>query len=416
MLSPDAHRINWESFLAFLIFFFAIYSFWIKAFLGITFLDDFISILLFLTSILFISSNTVLKKKLLLSAGLLLVTFFIGIISSLVFKYQNLSSSLLGSIIYFKSFLPSFFVIIVLKNKIYLDTVYFKKSLWLQMVFSIVIFCALNVMQLILGRETDYISGLPRLFAMMEPKAAYGMCLMFLILIYSYSSEKLSNIIFIIIAILLILSFRVKAFIFLAIVIAFHRTQSRVFSLKNLSLLIISALLTLSIPSVRELIYQKIMVNISYDDLTEATARLAMHITSIEIAYDHFPLGAGYSTFGSSFSASPYSILYSDYGLSHIYGLSENYPNYIADTQLSPMFAELGFFGLLTYISGISLFISAHRKNASSIKTRNAIILAIFFLLISITSVPILFQSMSAGIFLLVSSLGITSNDTNQSI
>lgn len=79
-------------------------------------------------------------------------------------------------------------------------------------------------------------------------------------------------------------------------------------------------------------------------------ARLAMYYTSVDVARDYFPLGAGLGRYGSWMSRVDYSPLYETYGLDSVYGLSREVPSYITDTFWPQILGETGLFGLLAYV------------------------------------------------------------------
>ena len=83
--------------------------------------------------------------------------------------------------------------------------------------------------------------------------------------------------------------------------------------------------------------------------LGEKSARAQLLIKSIQIARDHFPLGAGFGTYGSHYSAIYYSPLYYKYGLSAIYGLSEKMYSFICDSFWPMILGQAGFFGMVFY-------------------------------------------------------------------
>ena len=85
--------------------------------------------------------------------------------------------------------------------------------------------------------------------------------------------------------------------------------------------------------------------------LTDETVRVKMYTASYEIAIEHIPLGSGAGTFGSYPSRTLYySPLYEKYGLSSIYGATEDFSGFLMDTWWPKVIAEAGFLGGLTYI------------------------------------------------------------------
>ena len=87
-------------------------------------------------------------------------------------------------------------------------------------------------------------------------------------------------------------------------------------------------------------------------------ARIALYMGSLEIAGDHFPLGAGMGRYGSWMSRVEYSPLYAEYGLARIPGLRESNSQYATDTFWPMVAGEFGVFGLVGYaafLAGIGL-------------------------------------------------------------
>lgn len=85
--------------------------------------------------------------------------------------------------------------------------------------------------------------------------------------------------------------------------------------------------------------------------------RVLLYTTSLTIARDYFPLGAGLGRYDSPLSRDPdsFSPLYRRYGLDHIWGLTPHYAAYITDTYWPHILGEIGVFGLIGY----GLFIAA---------------------------------------------------------
>jgi hypothetical protein len=81
----------------------------------------------------------------------------------------------------------------------------------------------------------------------------------------------------------------------------------------------------------------------------DTPARLALIVGSVEIARDHLPLGAGLGRYGSWISREQYSDLYYQYGLSRIYGLSPQNPQFVTDTFWPQILGETGVIGLGAY-------------------------------------------------------------------
>jgi len=79
-------------------------------------------------------------------------------------------------------------------------------------------------------------------------------------------------------------------------------------------------------------------------------ARNAMYLTSLQIAMDYFPLGAGFGLFGGYASQLFYSSVYYDYGLSGVWGLSPQFNRFMLDAFWPHVLGQFGFFGLVAFL------------------------------------------------------------------
>ena len=94
----------------------------------------------------------------------------------------------------------------------------------------------------------------------------------------------------------------------------------------------------------------------------DVSARAQLAIKSVEIAKDHFPLGAGLGTYGSYYSAVYYSPVYYKYGLNVIYGLSQDMVSFISDTFWPMIIGQSGFLGTAFYIMAIIMLIKQIKR------------------------------------------------------
>ncbi|MBN3038433.1 MAG: hypothetical protein JW869_03325 [Candidatus Omnitrophica bacterium] len=78
-------------------------------------------------------------------------------------------------------------------------------------------------------------------------------------------------------------------------------------------------------------------------------ARNVLYATSLRIAKDFFPFGSGLGTFAGWISSLYYSPLYSQYGISTVYGLQKG-GRFITDTFWPYIIAQFGFFGCVCYV------------------------------------------------------------------
>lgn len=83
----------------------------------------------------------------------------------------------------------------------------------------------------------------------------------------------------------------------------------------------------------------------------DSIARNALYYKCINVCSDTHYLGAGFASYGSFSSGLYYSPLYEKYNLSDIYGLSVDYPNFIADTYYPSLIGQFGIPGIILFIS-----------------------------------------------------------------
>ncbi|MBN1523367.1 MAG: hypothetical protein JW904_02685 [Spirochaetales bacterium] len=126
--------------------------------------------------------------------------------------------------------------------------------------------------------------------------------------------------------------------------------------------------------SLTELLQSKYDVYIAFENPMEV-ARNVLYFKCVDVAADHFPLGAGMGRYGSWLSLQYYSPIYYKYGLSNVWGISKSSPNFITDTFWPMIIGESGFIGFALYILIFILFLSVLAKR---IKTTNSTLLKAF--------------------------------------
>ena len=122
-------------------------------------------------------------------------------------------------------------------------------------------------------------------------------------------------------------------------------------------------------PKLYGLYRQKISQYIEVKD-PMLVARNALYITSVDIAKDYFPFGAGFGRYGSWMSRVHYSPLYDKYDLSEIHGLSREKPNFINDTFWPMVLGETGFIGFALYMTALILFMRTLYKQIKNTKDK----------------------------------------------
>lgn len=136
----------------------------------------------------------------------------------------------------------------------------------------------------------------------------------------------------------------------------------------------------------------------------ENSARATLLKTSIEIAEDYFPIGTGFATFGSHFSAESYSVVYRMYNIQNIYGLEEGKVHFVSDNFWPMILGQFGVIGLICYVVCIILiFKNIQDKYSERYKYYYiAKIACIVYLLISSTSESAFVNSISIPLGLIL--------------
>lgn len=82
----------------------------------------------------------------------------------------------------------------------------------------------------------------------------------------------------------------------------------------------------------------------------QTTARELLYGGAIQVAAEHFPLGAGLGRYGSWMSRIEYSPIYRELGFDEVWGLSPTYPLFITDTFWPQILGEIGVLGVAAYL------------------------------------------------------------------
>lgn len=87
------------------------------------------------------------------------------------------------------------------------------------------------------------------------------------------------------------------------------------------------------------------------------SARAVLTIGGPFVAKDHYPYGTGWGTYGSAFSIDPYSPVYGKYLMAGVWGLSQDFPDFICDTYWPMLLGQCGYFGFTAFIGALAQFI-----------------------------------------------------------
>ena len=94
------------------------------------------------------------------------------------------------------------------------------------------------------------------------------------------------------------------------------------------------------------------------EDVIESFARPVMY-ASMFVVLSMYPLfGSGLASFGTYASATNYSRLYAEIGIDNVFGLSEDYGNFICDA----FYPELAQFGLVGIVLFVAFFLWVNKR------------------------------------------------------
>ena len=116
------------------------------------------------------------------------------------------------------------------------------------------------------------------------------------------------------------------------------------------------------------------------------SARAMLTLAGPFVAWDHFPFGSGWATFGSAFSGQPYSPVYGMYRMAGIWGLTPEDPAFISDTYWPMILGQTGFFGFAGFLLALVVFVKRVLKMRELPGSYASSLLILAQLLISSTS------------------------------
>ena len=349
-------KINFRKIVIFLLFTFILFqdSFEITTNLYIiTYFDEIFIVVYFIVSI--IKTNGVINKKVLKLFFWILFFLIIGIIGCIYYSNYQLKTLLVSSFLMIKFFICLMAVMIYPPNEqIKKDIICSIKILGYISIFSGLINLILPKiwLKLIPYTYTYYRDGLNSIMGLFIHAGQYGWFMMFTALIYlsEYEVTKSTkkNIGFFVFAIFALLSLKVKViitFIFISLLKLFKIEKRKINFKKVIILILVIGVLILS---------NKLIVSTYNQYFTDnnknTSARYALLKGSISIMKDYFPLGVGFSKYGTFYAAENYSEYYYKYNCDIVWGLMPNAIFFGTDTFWPAIFGETGFLGTVIYV------------------------------------------------------------------
>ncbi|AQR93884.1 hypothetical protein [Clostridium saccharoperbutylacetonicum] len=322
------------------------------------------------------------------------IFMIIGALSTVIFKIQPEKSAIYKDAFNIIKFPVFYICALVLSNGLnkerLLTSVANRSRIYIMIIF---IFSIINIFFEI-GMNIDVRYGL-RSYKFLFSHSTYlvsSMVIMMCVIIAD--QHKKSDLIFIIESIIiLILTFRNKAFVFI-LAYFFEKLMLKYFKKIKLKYIFILGIFGILIT------YKKIVEVASYGIIA---ARPALYIVGFKLACDHFLFGSGFGTFASYLSGQYYSPVYDMYSISTVIGLTRDMYDYMADTFWPYIYGQFGFVGFVLFVAAIiSIFISIKRRYYLNKKNMLAAFLMFSYILIASTAEAIFTDVTGIFIFMVM--------------
>lgn len=95
--------------------------------------------------------------------------------------------------------------------------------------------------------------------------------------------------------------------------------------------------------------------------------RMILLKDSFKLMKEHFPLGTGFGSFGSSIAADYYSPIYTQLGYEEYRGMNSKDTMFLSDGFWSTIIGQFGIFGLISFVTVVALFV---KKAIDTLKIR----------------------------------------------
>lgn len=344
--------------------------------------DEVLSLLVFPALVIKLkeTKNFNIKKNHLILIILLLIIIAIGIYSNIKFKYQQIKFVLSDLLIFLKFFMAYFLSNILLDEDFINDN---KSKIYKHIKLIVYFLFTCTVLNYIFNiwPGTDIRFGITSNRLFYEHPTYLSAVSIFLLALLELTRENKKEDVWPIICICIVLAttLRLKAIgaacLAVIMIVYLHKTQKKLTFIKLIILGIIGILLAHD-----QIIYYFIKI--------DQSARNQLLLKSFEIMKDFFPIGTGFATYGSYFSAISYSPVYYEYGLSKIQGLQPNAPTFVSDTFWPAIFGQFGVIGTVCYILCIIIIF----KNIQGIFKKENVniyiskLICLIYLIISSTS------------------------------
>ena len=315
----------------------------------------------------------------------LLVFFLMGWAAFFVYRYQPLTNALKDCYSNFKFFLAVGASYLIFDDP-ELDFGKMKCKIWpVLQVVTFVIFglCVVDLLFGIFPADSRGPFRAVKLFYSVQSVLVATCTFLCCIYLWFYEEKKMKILLpLVLLCVVMFCTLRVKSMGAIAAVLMinlFVLKKLKFFNFKAKTKILLIAFLVFAAISI---LYQ---VFFYYVSMGTGSARAMLTLAAPFVAWDHLPTGSGWATFGSAFSAEPYSPVYGMYRMAGIWGISPNYSAFVSDTYWPMVLAETGFIGFGGLVLALVMFV----KKVCRVKHAPALasgLMVLAYLLISSTS------------------------------
>lgn len=272
----------------------------------------------------------------------LIIFVVVGLLSNMFFEYQKWLAVMKDVFINLKFFLGIATTYYLFKNfniKQYKNKVNFHAKVLIVLFFVLVI--QNKVTHVFEVADARFGISAEKIFFNHPTELASTTFFLLLILMFTYSSTKKEFLFVMIASFVILMTLRFKA---IATVMLFIYMYMIVLSGKKMQMLYLLPLLpAIVVVGGKEFFFY------FFGERTMDMARGALTYTSLRVANDTFPLGAGFGTFASWMSGVYYSPLYIMYEINGVWGLGREWPALVSDVFWPMIIAQNGYIGLFVY-------------------------------------------------------------------
>lgn len=274
----------------------------------------------------------------------------IGIISSLVYRYQAPVPSFIDAVVVINKFMVGYltaYVYCCLHPGALSQRLTGAARLITALLFVIALHDLVMTPFFPRGEYRYFTQSLVLMF----PHSTYlSAAMVTLLVLLGYTNKNNRNIPFMLMATFIgMMTLRGKAIAFFALYWMMYLCLV-IFRMRNLKALIVVGVLACIVIGYEQ-------ISDYFLTTTRYSPRQIMLKDSIPLALKHFPLGTGFGTFGSTIAAQNYSPLYTQLGYPDNRGMNPLDTAYLTDSFWPEIFAQFGLIGTLLFVGVIILFV-----------------------------------------------------------